>query len=176
MQGFQAAFIIMTLTGALAGCATTPAPSPVAMQGETIRFAAGRCMGACPVYSVTVEPDGSGVLVPEKHTSVPGETRFTVTPQQYRRLRDSLAPFRPATGTEKRIGAGDADCRRMATDMPSYQIRWTWRDQPRTQIDYYGGCHDPQNARLRAAIAAVPRMLDIEPMITPGSNTGKARS
>ena len=171
------AYLTALITLALAGCATAPGAAPSAAMGETIRFSAGRCFGACPVYSVTVEPDGSGVLIPEKYTSVPGETRFTVTPQQYRRLRDSLAPFRPATGTERKIGPGDKDCQRMATDMPGYQIRWQRRDQERTQLDYYGGCHDPQHARLRSAIAAVPRLLDIEKMLTPApAPAGKPRS
>lgn len=168
------AIIVMAIAATLGGCATTgQSPQPPA-KSDTIRFSAGRCFGACPVYSVTVEPDGSGVLVPEKFTSVPGETRFTVTPLQYRRLRDSLAPFRPAPGTEKRIGPGDPSCKRMATDHPGYQIVWTRKPQKPTRLDYYGGCHDPQHSRLRAAIAAIPKMLDIEKMLTPAPrSTGK---
>lgn len=159
-----------TLLASLSACATARDSAPVA-QSDTIRFSAGRCFGACPVYSVTVEPDGSGVLIPEKYTAVPGETRFAVTPQQYRRLRDSLAPFRPITGSERKIAPGGADCKRMATDMPGYRIVWTRAKQEETRLDYYGGCHDPQHTRLRAAIAAVPKLLDIQKMLTPAPGT-----
>ncbi len=154
----------------LGGCTTarnadsTPGPAPVA---DTISFSASACFGACPVYSVTVEPDGSAVLYPQKYTSVPGETRFTVTPLQYRKLRDSLAPFRPATGGEKRIEPGKA-CLRMATDMPGYTIRWTRKGRKDTQLYYYGGCHDAQYTRLRAAIVTIPRTIDIEKMLNAG--------
>ena len=93
--------VMMAVAGAmtLGGCATArdAGPAPVA---DTISFSAGACFGTCPIYRVVVEPDGSGVLYPQKFTSVPGETRFTVTPLQYRKLRDGLAPFRPMTGTE----------------------------------------------------------------------------
>lgn len=172
------ALMIVGLLAALAGCATASEslpPAPAA-KADTIRFSAGRCFGACPSYSVTVEPDGSGVLFPEKFTSVPGETRFTVTPAQYRRLRDTLSPFRPATGTQRKIAPGDPSCQRMATDMPGYQIVWTRAPSKPTQLDYYGGCHDPQHTRLRAAIAGVPKLLGIEKMLTPTpGSTGKGR-
>jgi hypothetical protein len=169
------ALMITGLLAALSGCATTAEPTPPA-KADTIRFAAGRCFGACPSYSVIIEPDGSGVLYPEKYTSVPGETRFTVTPAQYRRLRDTLAPFRPPVGTQRKIAPGEPSCKIAATDMSNYQIVWTRVPQKPTQLDFYGGCHDPQHKRLRAAIATVPKLLGIEKMLTPApGTTGKTR-
>lgn len=133
--------------------------------GETIRFTAGRCFGACPAYSLRVTPDGSGILEPEKFTAVPGPTRFTVTPAQYKRLRASLAPYRPVTGTEKRIGHNE-NCTRFATDMPGYGIEWSGRAGGKpTRLDFQSGCMDARYARLRTAIAAIPRLLDVEPML-----------
>lgn len=163
------AIMAMAMAGVavLGGCATArdAGPAPVA---DTISFSAGACFGACPIYKLTVEPNGSGVLYPQKFTSVPGETRFTVTPQQYRKLRDLFALFRPVTGTEKRIEPGKA-CVRMATDMPGYTVEWTRRGRKDTKLYYYGGCHDVQYTRLRAAVAAVPGTLDIEKMLRPAS-------
>lgn len=154
----------------LAGCATTgnkpSVPPPVA---DTIRFSAGPCFGFCPSYTVTVEPNGSAVLVPERNTSVPGETRFTVTAAQYLRLRNGFAAFRPETGKEKRIGPGE-NCERVATDLPEYDIVWKRAGQDDTKLDFYSGCFDPRYARLRAAIAAVPKVLDIEAMLKPPAN------
>ena len=90
--------IIAATVMLLAGCATadTELDTPRAA-GDTIRFTAGRCFGACPAYSVQVTPDGSGLLEPDKFTAVPGPTRFTVTPAQYRQLRLALAPYRRPT-------------------------------------------------------------------------------
>lgn len=149
----------------LAACAhkaeVAQGPLPTA---DTIRFAAGPCFGACPSYNVTVEPDGSGVLIPQKNTAVPGETRFTVTTAQYRRLRAALAPWRPTTGTKKRI-APNENCTRAATDMPGYQIEWSRRGQGRTNLDFYSGCSDARYAGLRKAVGDVPAILDIQKML-----------
>jgi hypothetical protein len=149
----------------LAACArdgdVAQAPPPTA---DTIRFAAGPCFGTCPSYSVTVDPNGSGVLVPQRNIAVPGETRFAVTAAQYKRLRTTLAPWRPATGTKKRIAPGE-NCQRAATDQPGYQIEWS-RGKVRTGLDFYSGCLDARYAGLRKAVRQVPTILDIEKMLT----------
>lgn len=132
--------------------------------GDTISISAGPCFGVCPVYRVTVTPDGSGLLEPRRFTAVPGDTRFTVTPSQYRRLRASLAVFRPMAGEERRIGHGE-NCDRFATDMPSYAIIWRRSGQKAATLDFQSGCMDARYARLRAALAAMPGTLQIEPML-----------
>ncbi|WP_088183291.1 DUF6438 domain-containing protein [Sphingobium sp. Z007] len=152
----------------LAGCVSggdTELEKPKA-PGETIRFTAGRCFGACPSYSLRVTPDGSGLLEPEKFTAVPGPTRFAVSMVQYRRLRAALAPYRPLSGTAKRIGNGE-NCTRFATDMPGYTIEWTGDKGKPTRLEFQSGCMDARYAKLRTTIAAIPKMLDIEPMLKP---------
>lgn len=150
---------------AVAGCAT-PRPElekPVAA-GDTIRFTAGPCLGRCPSYSLTVTPDGSGLLEPQRFTAVPGPTRFTVTAAQYRRLRATLAPYRPAAGTVKRIASGE-NCARFATDMPGYAIQWSRDPGKPARLEFQSGGMDARYARLRTAIGSIPRLLDIEPML-----------
>ena len=137
-----------------------------ASAGDTIRFSAGPCFGSCPIYSLRVTPDGSGLLEPERFTAVPGATRFTVTRTQYRRFRAALTQFRPAAGTVRRIGHGE-NCTRFATDMPGYTIEWTRGGLPPTRLEFQSGCLDPAYGKLRATVAAIPRMLDIAPMVKP---------
>lgn len=151
----------------LAGCATSSGADKPVAKADTIRFSAGPCFGVCPTYSVTVDPKGSGVLIPQKNTAVPGETRFAVTPLQYKRLRDAFAPFRPVTGKEKRIAQGE-NCERAATDMPGYTIVWMRAGQDKTVLNFYSGCFDPRYAKLRAAVQSVPKILDIEKMLKAG--------
>lgn len=161
------------LMGLLAGCATDQAEleQPTAV-GDTIRFTAGPCFGTCPSYNLRVTPDGSGLIEPQRFTAIPGPTRFTVTPLQYRKLRTALAPFRPAQGTARRIGHGE-NCTRFATDMPGYVIEWTRGDAQSTRLEFQSGCMDPTYGRLRATIAAIPKMLDVAPMVKPTSPSGK---
>ncbi len=156
---------------ALAGCAAQQdGLEPPRLPGDVIRFTAGRCFGACPTYTVQVSPDGSGLLEPERNTSVPGATRFTLTQAQYRRLVATLAPHRPAAGTTKTIAHGK-NCERFATDMPGYVVEWTRPGQATTRLEYQSGCMDARYGRLRVAIAAVPRILDVEPMLNPKALT-----
>lgn len=160
--------MILVVPALLAGCAAEQAElEPPAAVGDTIRFSAGPCFGVCPSYSLQVTPDGSGLLEPERHTAVPGATRFTVTPQQYRRFRAALAQFRPASGTTKRIGHGE-NCTRFATDMPGYVIEWTRADRPATRLEFQSGCMDATYGKLRTTISSIPRMLDIQAMVRSG--------
>ncbi|HKY82212.1 MAG TPA: DUF6438 domain-containing protein [Sphingobium sp.] len=153
----------------LAGCAAGRAEleQPTAA-GDTIRFSAGPCFGVCPSYSLRVTPDGSGLLEPERFTAVPGATRFTVTPLQYRRFRSALTQFRPPAGTTKRIAHGE-NCTRFATDMPGYTIEWTQGEVEPTRLEFQSGCMDPAYGKLRATIAAIPKMLDIAAMVKPSA-------
>lgn len=160
----------MTIAAAallLTGCASAEAEleAPRA-PGDTIRFTAGRCFGACPVYSLRVTPDGSGLLEPERFTAVPGATRFTVTPAQYRALRSTLAPYRPATGTQKRI-AHQENCTRFATDMPGYTIEWARGEGRPARLEFQSGCMDARYGKLRTAIGGIPKLLGIEAMLKP---------
>jgi hypothetical protein len=171
--------VMGALLALTAGCITDrgevdiASSSAAARANDTIKVTAGPCLGFCPSYSVTVTPDGSGLLVPTRslllpgrNMAVPGPTRFTVTVAQYRKLRASLAAFRPTTGQSKRIGHGE-NCVRFATDMPGYEIEWTRQGAGKTELNFQSGCLDARYTRLRAALSAMPKVLEIEPMLKP---------
>lgn len=166
---------IMSLAGAalLTACAVEkPELEKPTLAGDSIRFSAGPCFGACPRYTLQVTPDGSGLIEPERFTAVPGPTRFTVSPLQYRRFRTALAPFRPASGTVRRIVHGE-NCTRFATDMPGYVIEWTRGNAQPTRLEFQSGCMDARYGKLRATIASIPKMLDIAAMVKPSPTSGK---
>lgn len=161
-------YLGLVALAALGGCVSGGETlEPPKVPGDVIRFTAGRCFGACPTYTVQVSPDGSALLEPERFTSVPGPTRFTVTPGQYRRLVATLSPHRPPAGTTRRIEHGQ-NCDRFATDMPAYSIEWSRPRRDTTRLDYQSGCMDARYGRLRVAIASVPKILEIEPMLKSG--------
>ena len=92
---------------------------PPAASAQSISYETGPCFGACPVFRVTVNSDGSGTFEGRRFTAVTGERGFRVTPAQYRAFADQLAPLRPASGTMRY--AGEA-CEMTATDMPSAEV------------------------------------------------------
>lgn len=151
----------------LTGCSTIGIGKKAELPSvETIRFTAGPCLGICPSYSVEVSALGSGDLQPQRNTAVPGATRFTVTPDQYRKFKSILAPYRPTPGMTKRVSHKE-NCARFATDMPSYSIEWKPAGAKPSRLDFQSGCLDPRYTRLRSAISSVPRLLDIEAMVQP---------
>ena len=147
--------ILLIAVLALGGCVSGPSsagPAPI----RTITYETGRCFGACPVYAVTVSSDGTGRFEGKQFTTVSGEQTFAVTPQQFANFEAALAPWRPANG--------EADysrpplCQRMATDLPSVDVRWTAPNP--AHLYFYYGCDMEKNAAmadaLRHAVDALP--------------------
>ncbi len=145
----------------LAGCATTAGAA-----GETISYESGPCFGACPVYKVTVNPDGNGTFEGRRFTAVTGTRSFRATPAQYRAFAAQLASTRPARGTVRY--AGEA-CRMMATDLPSAEIVWTGTGEER-RLYFYFGCDMERNRALAERIRMAPGLLPITDLIgRPGT-------
>ena len=154
--------LLLAAAGAFAStaCATVPPSAPV----ESISFETGPCFGACPVYRVTVNSDGSGSFDGRRFTAVGGERAFRVTPAQFRAFAAQLAPLRPASG-ERRY-SGEA-CEMMATDMPSTDV--TWRSGASEQhLYFYHGCDMEENRAIAERLNAAPALLPIGDLVRRG--------
>ena len=150
---------------ALAGCARTERPGgPLPIEGDSITYRTGACFGACPIYAVTVRPDGSGVFTGERFTAASGEHRFQLTPAQYRAFAARLAPYRPETG-ERRYAPGEPGCEHAATDMPSVDVTWTRAIGDSQHLYYYFGCRMDENDAMRDAIGRAADELPIQALI-----------
>lgn len=152
---------------ALGGCATvgrvagpqTAAPSRPLIQ--SITYATTPCHGRCPVYSVTVDANGSGVFTGTRETAVTGERRFSITPVQAARFFDGLQPYR---STGEVLLNGPQSCRDYVSDLPSADVKWTGaRGSNHLLYDY--GCDRDEHRALADALRAAPRMLPIAGLI-----------
>jgi len=150
----------------LAGCATMPQPggAPVPIEREEISYSTAPCFGTCPVYTVTVHPDGSGVFEGKAHTAVTGLRSFTMTPDAYRRFATALAPYRPASG-ERLIQPGSPDCGNAPTDMPGVDVHWTGLEGAGQHLSLYYGCRPDSDDRMRTTLRAAPDLLPIAAFI-----------
>lgn len=141
----------------LAVPAAAPAQPPDAIR--SISFSVSACMRYCPIYSVTVQADGSGVFNGEDYTAVRGERPFRMSVAQFQALARHLAPFRPTHGDlaygeyDKCQGAGEPP-----TDFPSRGVVWVGADGSRQSLSFDTGCNVPA---VGAALARVPAMLPI---------------
>lgn len=161
-----AAGMILTACASASGQPGAPASAPA-----SITYSTGPCFGACPVYSVTVRGDGTGVFTGERFTAVTGQRDFTLSRQQFAAFADMLVAHRPE-GREE-ITHGHPRCRMVATDMPSAEVTWNDAEGPDT-LSYYFGCRDPENETLAEALRDAPRMLPIEGFIgTPASDSDR---
>ncbi len=154
---------------ALAGCV---APSrdhagpgrPVPIKGDSITYETGPCFGACPVYSVTVRPDGTGMFVGKRFTAVTGERRFTLSRAQYDAFAGKLAPYRPASGS-LRYAPGEPTCPNHATDMASVNVTWTRALGDSQNLYVYYGCVMQGHAALKQALGEAADGLPIQALI-----------
>ncbi|WP_010544318.1 DUF6438 domain-containing protein [Sphingomonas elodea] len=151
-----------------------PAPPPVAagalappavpiVRGEMIRYATSPCFGACPVYTVTVRPDGTGTFEGQRFTAVSGARDFRVTPAQYTAFLTRLAPYRPRSGTV-RYAPGEPTCGQAATDMPSVEVQWDGKAGHRA-LSFYFGCDRERNRMMADALGSAPDLLPIAGLI-----------
>lgn len=151
---------------ALAGCVGSGRGpgGPVPIESDSITYETGPCFGACPVYAVTVRPDGTGLFVGKRFTAVTGEREFRLSRAQYDAFAAKLAPYRPASG-ERRYSHGEPGCEQAATDMPSAEIRWTRAIGDSQGLYYYFGCELERNRAMADAIGNAPDLLPIEALI-----------
>ena len=146
----------------LASC-TTVAAAP-AYGVESIAYETGPCFGACPVYRVSVNRDGSGLFEGRRFTTVSGERRFQITPDQYRAFVGHLEPLRPSSG-EMRY-TGDV-CGAMATDMPSADVVWRSALGADQHLYFYYGCDMERNRAIADRLRSAPDRLPIGHLIGP---------
>lgn len=163
MRRILAGMTVLTLAGCIP---PGRGPQPIPVESDSITYETGPCFGACPVYSVTVRPDGSGVFDGKRFTAVSGERRFTLTPAQYAAFAARLAPYRPETGNV-RYAQGEPLCQRAATDMPSVDIRWTRAIGDSQSLHFYFGCDLEKNRAMRDALGRAPDALPIGELIGP---------
>ncbi|PXA91736.1 hypothetical protein DMC47_25130 [Nostoc sp. 3335mG] len=152
----------------LAGCVPRsdgPGDRPVAIEGDSVTYATGPCFGACPVYSVTLRPDGSGTFTGKRFTKVEGERAFKTTPAAYQAFLARLQPYRPESGV-RRYEHGAKGCEQPITDMPSVDITWTRMIGDSQQLYYYFGCNREQNRAMADALGNAPDAIpELEALI-----------
>ena len=158
--------LIAGLGVALSGCVVVDVSNsgngrPVAIESETIRYETAPCYGTCPVYAVTIAPDGKGMFEGKRFTAVTGIKEFQATPAAYRTFAAKLAPYRPKEA-ETVLQPGQPGCENAPTDMPSVDIVWSELSGGRQHLNVYYGCGSQE---MRAGLRSAPEALPIAAFI-----------
>lgn len=148
---------------ALAGCATAPDDRPIPTDIEGIEYETGPCFGACPVYRIALNADGSGLFEGRRSTGVTGERSFRVTPEEYRAFAARLAPYQPEEA-ERRY-SGPPLCAQMATDLPSVTVTWHRPDGGSRLLYFYYGCDMERYQAMAEGLRSAPDLLPVGDLI-----------
>lgn len=150
---------LIALTAVLAGCTTmtdSAADGAAAATGETIRYSVSPCYGTCPVYAVTVLPNGQVTFDGQEHVAAKGPQERQAGVAAYRRLAAALAPYRPMTGV-----TAQTRCEQQVSDQQGYRIAWVGDDGRETVLTHDRGCISPTNRALNKVMDGVPAMLGL---------------
>lgn len=138
-----------------------PEGAPMPIERESITYSTEPCFGTCPVYDVTVTPEGKGVFEGKQHVAMTGSQSFRIDAATYRRFADHLATVRPREG-DRNISHGEPDCGNAPTDMPSISVRWSSNIGAADQnLRLYLGCRSAEADRVAAVLKTAPEMLPI---------------
>jgi hypothetical protein len=149
------ALAVLALVISLGACASLQGPTLPA-DGETISYSVGPCFGFCPVYNVSVTPDGHVRFEGERHTATLGQQDKDGGAQAYRTISSTLASYRPASGI-----TADTQCDSRMSDQQHYRIVWTAADGTQTALQHDKGCRSAQNDALNKALDLLPSKLGI---------------
>jgi hypothetical protein len=125
-------------TVALTGCTVIPSSDPASTgtAPERVSFETTPCFGSCPVFSLTLNADGTGVYEGGRFVKTKGRHEFTAPPAQTRAFFDRIRPFRPDGEVTYNIG----NCPGPAhTDASSIKVSWM-SSAATDSLDWNLGC------------------------------------
>jgi hypothetical protein len=135
---------------------------PAPIKGEAITYETSRCSGDCPVFKVTVQPDGQGIFVGGRFTATPGNHLFWLTREDYRAFAAKIASYRPPSGS-RQITNRHPGCENSATDMPSVTVTWQSARGDIRKFRYRGDCNNRNGDNpVAVAMRAAPHLLPID--------------
>lgn len=152
---------------ALAACAApanpgldAPAPDPQTADRGSITLEETPCFGFCPVYTMTLNSDGSYILDGGRHSRTEGVQEDALARAAYDQaagaLREAEFDSRP-----KQIVMGAPSCETPRTDAQTAIITWR-RPEGTKQVRFYKGCGLPA---MKAAVKALRAAMDYDRLI-----------
>ncbi len=130
-----------------------------------LTFARGGCMGACPIYRMTIDAQGMVTFNGERYTSVVGERKRTMTRDEMEKLARAVDDVHFFDLTDHQ--SGETQCREVWTDAPSASITVHRNGRDHT-VQHYLGC---RGFRGEDALIAFEKRIDQLAGVTPWIKT-----
>lgn len=136
---------------------------PLAAPGEDVfTIARGPCMGTCPIFELTLLPDGTLIFDGERYVPRMGVHRAKLPAETFEAVVRELLEIDFYAYRDVYAGWARGVCGSAATDLPSVEL--SLRLELKEKSVYWDlGCSDFEGeAELRRAIAAIDELLKIE--------------
>lgn len=157
--------LFFALTGSLTACQVLPnqttATHPMqTMSNQSLTLNMGECYGSCPVYQVTLYPNGKAVFHGEKYTKVIGDKVFAIDPVLYQQTFAKVRPYLPTLGKIE----NDFDCEPQVTDHSQIRLKWQVGEQ-KSEFWHDTGCLADEKQALTQQLYDLPTTLNFADFI-----------
>jgi len=152
-------FILSAVLFTLFGCSSSSILSDSSQ--EIINYSTTECHGTCPIYSLSLSPDGKVIFNGLKYTNIQGIKEVKVTQETYNKIADQLNEYRPKTGES----ISDNNCSKRATDHQFVNFVWLAKSGTETKFEHYKGCMDESGRKLNSIIEQLPMELGVAELI-----------
>ncbi len=147
----------------LSACQAQQATTSSPAGQETVSIRTTPCFGTCPVFAVTLHPDGQLDFEGIKFVKHSGKVTRHITADKVKAIRQTLQAYRPAAGVTTR----NKDCQQRVTDHPSYVVTWQSPKAQDSVYRHYTGCFSAANRAIAKTLRGVLTSLPIADLAAP---------
>jgi Domain of unknown function (DUF6438) len=102
------------------------------------------CYGRCPIYDLTIQPDGNVIFEGKFWTKVKGTAEGKITQEQLKQLIDEIEKAK-FFSLDNNYNWDSKNCPELATDSPGINLTIKLNGKEKT-IDHYHGCNEKDSA------------------------------
>ncbi len=151
-----------SMLGALALLASCGQQDQGVVQGETgnpvIVLSEGACFGTCPIYDMTLRPDGSFTLYGERYVKETGVQEGTLGPDAWDQATNALRSANFWSVEPRQTPDTLQNCH---TDAPTARVTWRTEEGREKTLTYDAGCGVRKTQNLIIALREALQFEDL---------------
>ncbi len=160
MHLFRQIAIAAAAIAAAAACSPAEQGITQAQTGDAVVvLSEGECDQTCPVYDMTLHPDGSYALNGVKFVKTPGVSEGKLRPDAFKAAEAALTEAGFWTLPTNQTSAVSENCHKGA---PTVNVTWRTDAGKQKSIAYTAGCGGPE---MRTAIIALRQAMSFDTLV-----------
>jgi uncharacterized protein DUF6438 len=153
-------YLFAALAAAIATACSSGEQGVITAQKDdpVIVLSEGACFGPCPIYDMTLHPDGAYILNGQKFVKDEGITEGKLTPDAWADAEKVLANANFWSLKPKQTHETLSNCQ---TDAPTAKITWRTAEGKEKTVEYNAGCGVPEMQQLVGTLRETFRFNDL---------------